>query len=82
MRIRYSSTKPERPGRPIEASITTVKSAASTGAGPWRPVKSAIWMLARRRSTKPMMRKKPMVMTPWLNINSTAPTTRDWSSPT
>ena len=23
---------------------------------------------------KPMIKKKPMVMTPWLNINNTAPT--------
>src|ERR1035438_8282507 len=39
MRIRYSETKPERPGRPIEASIATMKIAERTGAGRCRPEK-------------------------------------------
>ena len=54
--------------------MTTVKSAAMIGAGPCRPLKSLIRMDPRRFSMKPMIKKKPIVMTPWLNINKTAPT--------
>ena len=43
IRIRYSLTNPDRPGSPIDASITTVKTPAITGAGPWSPWRSATW---------------------------------------
>ena len=74
---KYSLTKPLRPGRPIEASITMVKMAAITGAGPWRPVSSAIFEVPRRATNHPMSRKKAAVMIPWLSISSTAPV-RAW----
>jgi hypothetical protein len=53
--------------------MTTVKRAARTGAGPCKPARSLIVDVPRRRSRKPMIKKKPAVITPWLNMSSTAP---------
>jgi len=47
-RIRNSLTKPFNPGRPIEASIETVKMAARTGAGRCRPRSSFTCQVWRR----------------------------------
>ena len=41
IRIRYSPTKPFRPGTPIELSMTTMKPAAKIGATDWMPVQLA-----------------------------------------
>ena len=48
--MRNSPTKPFSPGTPIDASITTVKNPASTGARRWRPAElgASIEQVCRR----------------------------------
>ncbi len=47
-RTRNSLTKPLRPGTPMEASMTTVKTAAMTGAAFCRPRSSLACQVPRR----------------------------------
>ena len=53
--------------------MTTVKMAAKTGAGPWRPFKSSSCQVPRRSAIQPISMKKAAVMMPWFNISNTAP---------
>ena len=48
MRMRNSPEKPLRPGTPMELSITTVNTAASTGAERWSPLRAEISRVWRR----------------------------------
>jgi hypothetical protein len=48
MRMRYSPMNPLSPGRPIEESITTVNTAARTGATFCSPPSSAMRRVWRR----------------------------------
>ncbi len=47
-RMRNSPTKPLSPGRPIDESMTTVKTAANSGADFWMPPMSAMRRVWRR----------------------------------
>ena len=73
MRMRNSPTKPLRPGTAIDDIITTVNTAANTGATFCSPLSAEISRVCRRSTMKPTRRKRAPVLRPWLIICRTPP---------